>query len=133
MKIMFGLLPLIVLSFFSVIFGNSFVGVNVSGYTFGEYTAGVSFFNVSSLTIALESLVAIALASALIGIQILGSGLADSSVRLLMTGAVYTALWVFLSLLAYPLIRTIEIFGVVLYVILTILYTIGVIEKMISE
>lgn len=134
---MFGLLPLLVLSLVSIIFGNEFVGINIEGVSVKKgvdtYQSKPIFFNIDPLTIGLEIVIIIALACALLGVRILASGLSEQSVRLLSVSLSYSGIWAFLSLLAYPLIRTIEIFGVVLYILLTILFTIGVIEKMFSE
>ena len=133
---MFGLLPLLVLSLVSIIFGNEFIGIDIKSISIkGEqtYASKPIFFNIDPLTIGLEIIIVIALACALLGIRFLGSGLSEQSVRLLSVSLCYTAIWAFLSLLAYPLIRTIEIFGIVLYILLTVLFTIGVIEKMFSE
>ena len=130
---MFGLLPLIVLSLVSIIFGNKFIGIDVKSVSVEGYKSEALFFNIDPLTIGLEIVIVIALACALLGVRILGSGLSEQSVRLLSVSLCYTAIWSFLSLLAYPLIRTIQIFGVVLYILLTVLFTIGVLEKMFSE
>lgn len=134
---MFGLLPLLVLSLVSIIFGNEFIGINIEGVSVKKgmdtYQSKPIFFNIDPLTIGLEVVIIIALACALLGVRILASGLSEQSVRLLSVSLSYSGIWAFLSLLAYPLIRTIEIFGVVLYILLTVLFTIGVIEKMFSE
>jgi len=137
MLIMFGLLPLIVLSFISIMFGNEFVGINIAGVKVTKgtdvYQSKPIFFNLDPLTVGLEIIIVVALACAILGIRILASGLSEQSVRLLSVGLCYTAIWAFLSLLAYPLIRSIDIFGTSLYILLTMVFTIGVIQKMIGD
>ena len=133
---MMGLLPLIVLSLFSIILGNEFAGINIEGISIkGDqtYVSKPVYFNLEPFTTGLAVIIVIAVACAIIGLRFLGSGLSEQSVRLLSVSICYTGIWAFLSLLAYPLIRTIEIFGVVLYILLTLLFTLGVIGKMIGE
>lgn len=72
----------------------------------------------------------IAVAVVLLGLRVLGSGLSDDSIRILCVALSYIGIWLFLSILAMPLLFSIEIFGVLMYTALTIGYTIGVIEKM---
>ena len=142
--ITFTLLPLVVLSIFSVILGNEFatmpydygenggsncppgMGWNCPEEA-GEGDAGT--IGIDALTGAIVILVVIATASALLGIKVLGSGLSDDSVRVLITVTIYASIWTILSLLAIPLIYAIELFGTLLYVALTIGYVIGVMDK----
>jgi len=74
-------------------------------------------------------IIAIAVGMAVIGFRVLGSGLSDPSVRVLITAVVYTGIWTMLSLLAIPLLYGIEIFGTLIYIALSLGYVIGVIEK----
>lgn len=143
MKIIsFTLVPLIVLSVLSVVFGNEFIGIimerdAIIGYAMLNATitemeipeAEPKMLNIDPITGAIGIIVIIATATALLGIKVLGSGLSDESVRVLITTTVYASIWTILSLLAIPLISSIEIFGSLIYIILTIGYVIGVIEK----
>lgn len=135
--IIFSLIPLIILSFFSIMFGNEFVRIEIEAVSISQgvdkYRTKLTYFDIDPITGALATIIVIALAGGLIGIRFLGSGLSELSVRLVNVGLVYTAIWAFLSLLAYPLLRTIEIFGGVIYLFLTALYTFGVVDKMIGE
>jgi len=136
------ILPLIVLSILSVVFGNEFIGIPtdrsaIVGYAIFNATITEmelperepEILNIDPLTGAITIIVILATATALLGIKVLGSGLSDDSVRVLITTTVYVSIWTILSLLAIPLISSIEIFGSLLYVCLTIGYIIGVIEK----
>ncbi|GAH77536.1 unnamed protein product [marine sediment metagenome] len=65
----------------------------------------------------------------LLGIQILASGLSPESVRFIMNAILYFAIWSLLSIPCFNLIISIEIFGTLIYIVLTIAYVIGVIQK----
>lgn len=144
MKITIALIPIIILSFLSIIFGNEFMAVPIVDEIFKDETMwGLIYpnetlpeknvmFSIHELQGAIVILIAITVGIAFVGIKVLGSGLSDPSVRVIITATVYTGLWLVLSVLASSLIFSIEIFGNIIYVILTIIYVIGVIEK-ISE
>ena len=136
------LLPLIVLSILSVVFGNEFIGIPLERDAIVGYAilnASITemelpesepeILNINPLTGAISIIVILATATALLGIKVLGSGLSDDSVRVLITVTVYASIWTILSLLAIPLIASIEYFGSLLYVVLTIGYIIGISEK----
>lgn len=145
--ITFTLVPLVVLSLLSVVLGNEFTSMP---YDYGDPSddclpdylcpfgpgkcggcsdEGGGEIGIDPLTGAISIIVVIATATALLGIQFLGSGLSDNSVRVLITVAIYASIWTILSLLAIPLIKGIEFFGTLIYVGLTIGYIIGVMEK----
>jgi len=145
MLIILMLLPMIVLTFISVIFGNEFLGIsvsqelisalevngtvpewlNVEGLTGGEY-----LFNIDLIIGAIAIITVIAVISIGVGIQVLGSGLSETSVKMIITALAYMGLWLVLSVLSMPLIFSIEIFGTLIYVGLTLGYVLGVVEKM---
>ena len=86
--------------------------------------------DISNLVVAgIVLLSAIILIATITGIQVLGSGLSPASVRIyiLLTG--FVGIWGTLSILALDLIISIQIFGSVIYITLTLMYTIGVIQK----
>ena len=144
MKITIALVPIIILSFLSIIFGNEFMAVPIVDEIFKDETMwGLIYpnetlpeksvmFSIDELQGAIVILIAITVGIAFVGIKVLGSGLSDPSVKVIITATVYTGLWLVLSVLASSLIFSIEIFGAIIYVVLTIIYVIGVIEK-ISE
>ena len=102
--------------------------------TFIEEATDVIFsIDTSSLIIsALLILATIILVALGTGIQVLASGLSPASVRIFILITGYTGIWTALSVLVFSLIVSIEIFGSVIYVSLTIAYVIGVVQK-ISE
>lgn len=81
---------------------------------------------VGAITIISVTLIATA---AITGISVLSSGLNPQSARIIILAITYTGLWTLLSLLAYSLIVSIEVFGAVIYVSITIAYVIGVIQS----
>ena len=125
------LLPLIVLSFISIIFGNDFVQYTIEGEVRGDYLIiEQTYFNIDLMVGAIIIIITIASAVALIGLKILGTGLSDESVRTIIIAISYTTIWSVLSALAIPLLYSIDVFGILIYVALTIVFVIGVIEKM---
>ena len=64
------------------------------------------------------------------GISFLSSGINGASARLITLASGYIAIWVLLSILAYNLIVSIEIFGGIIYVMITIAYVIGVAQNL---
>ena len=92
------------------------------------FSIDTSSLIVSALFI-LASIILIALAT---GIQFLASGLNPASSRIIVLITGYTGIWTALSVLVFSLIISIQIFGSVIYITLTIAYVIGVVQK-ISE
>ena len=138
MLIMLALIPLIVLTFLSVIFGNEFmmtpspetIEEEKTIWLVMEKLAGdlaiLSVGGTFAIIVIITGLVIV------IGIQVLGSGLSDTTVKVLTIITSYTTLWIVLTLLSMPLLDGIEYFGTFIYTILTLIYVIGMIEK-ISE
>lgn len=62
------------------------------------------------------------------GIDVVGSGLSEHSVKLLSNSVLYFGLWGIFSSIAIPLILEIPMyFGVFIYAILTLMYVVGVV------
>jgi len=120
------------LSFLSLVLGNEFVGLFI-----GQENLAVELTELDPISFSLDPLLgaivlvsAVAVAVMLLGLRILGSGLSDDSIRILCVALSYIGIWMFLSVLAMPLLLSIELFGALIYTALTIGYTIGVVEKM---
>lgn len=63
------------------------------------------------------------------GIDVVGSGLSEHSVKLLSNSVLYFGLWGIFSSIAIPLILEIPMyFGVFIYAILTLMYVVGVLS-----
>lgn len=132
-----------ILTFISIVFGNTFVGgtyeVNMFDLIFVENseifdyidkTGGKIYeINIDYLTGGLSIVIAIITIASLIGIQILGSGFSDTTIRVLTLATAYTGIWSLFTILAYDLIFSIETFGGIIFIALTLIYAIGVIQK----
>ena len=81
---------------------------------------------IAGMVASLAGWVAIAVA---FGIRAFGTGLSDESARIATLITIYSAIWTILSTLVIPLMFAIEVFGAVIYVVLTIAYAVGVIQK----
>lgn len=131
---------LLVLTLISIILGSNFtdslVETTIDSEVIVDDVVGTFVIEGTNVVInidpfigAIAIIIVIATLGALFGIQVLASGLSPESVRVLIIAVAYTGLWTVLSVLALPLISSIEIFGSLIYVVLTIGYVIGVIGK----
>lgn len=138
------ILVMVILDFFSIILGENLIGgtVNtaidntalVNGSTTTYFVAGQDILfqiDTSNLIIAGIALITtIILVASLTGITFLGSGLSTASVRVIVLATSYIGLWASMSILAFNLIKSIEVFGSLIYIGITIMYSIGVIQKL---
>lgn len=83
--------------------------------------------NLVSLMFSLVGIIAIVVLS---GAQAVASGLNDESIKLIRTGVFYIILWVFLSFFVLTFLEPLEVFGNFIYIVLTIVFTIGFIQKL---
>lgn len=139
MLISITLLVLVVITLFSIIVGSSFTGnvienvidneliVNGTGSSIGLDSS--TLFNIDPVIGFTATIIVIVVLASVLGIQVVGSGLSPTTVRVMVIGISYTGVWIVFSLLAEPLISSIEIFGGLLYVSLTIGYVVGVVQK----
>ena len=145
MLIIMMLIPMIIITFISMVFGADFLGVSVNvdylidqmkngtirqlleeeGMEFGSHN-----FNITLVTGAIAIIMVVGLLALGLGIRVLGSGLSETSVKTLVGGIAYTGIWMVLSVMSMPLILNIETFGTIIYVILTVGYVLGVIQKL---
>lgn len=139
MLIEISLTILIIISLFSVITGSSLKEIGVESLTgSGTFNETTSTFDISSINTtfyidefagALVIIITIMIIATLIGLQIMGSGLSEHSVRIITIGISYFGIWSIFSVLSYQLILSIEIVGTLIYITLTIIFTIGIIQK----
>ena len=64
-----------------------------------------------------------------VGITILGSGISASNAKIIVMITAYVGIWTILTGLSGALIISIEIYGTVIYICLTIVYIIGVLQQ----
>lgn len=121
--IIISLTMLLTITFFNVVLGASFTDYTASG----GYGASVG---IDAVTGALAVIIALIAISVVVGIQVLGSGISEQSVKAIITITGYISIWGIFSVLSINLINTIQIFGYIIYLVLTIMYTIGVMEKL---
>ena len=131
---------IILLAFLSVIFGNSFIGsgsqlvydntliINGTTSTLGSDPSD-SWFNIDAITGLLVVITIITTVALVFGIQVVGSGLGDSTVRTITIITAFTGIYTVFSILAFNLITSIEVFGSLIYIGLTVMYVYGVAQK----
>jgi len=135
------LVILTVLTMFSFILGNTLTGSPVDNIISNDllindtittltFEDADALFVIDPVLGAIGMLVVIGVIAAIIGIQILGSGLSPESVKMIMSMTMYGGMWGVLSILSYPLLNSIEMFGAVIYITLTLAYVIGIIQKL---
>ena len=143
MLIEISLMIIIILGFFSLIVGDTYisapinVGIDNEALLNGSITTyiveqetvlfeiDVSVFIISGIVL----LVALGVIAGITGIQILASGLSATSVRVIIMTTAFTGLWIALSAICINLISSIEVFGSVIYIGITIMYAVGVFQK----
>lgn len=144
MLVSFTLGMMLMITLLSLMFGSNFVsqtiqaGIDNEAFidggstTFEVVSQNILFsIDLTSLVGALGVLIIVIVALAFIfGIQFLGSGFNPEASRLLILASVYSGVWALLSVLAYPLYISIELFGLTIYIVLTIGYVVGVIQSL---
>jgi len=132
---------LLVLTLVSVVVGSNFIDSLVQsdidqevlidgGSSTFEISGTDIMFNIDPIIGAIVILIAIIAFAIVIGIQVLGSGISPESIRIIISCTMYAGMWGILSVLSSPLIISIEVFGSLIYISLTIAYVIGIIQKL---
>ena len=130
---------LIVLAFLNIL-----LGFNFGGYSVSDVVSTTTIVDGSSTTLINEYdfsfgidegtgwiaiLVGLLTLGAVVGANVLGSGLNDTSSKAVMTIIVFTGLWSFFSVFGWNLITGIATWGVIIWFGLTLMFTIGVIRQ----
>ena len=139
MLILLSLAILIIIALFSIMIGgnlqtieSSVIDVNAtsggssSNFDFSDLSQA---FYIDDIVGAIVIIIIIISLSALLGLRIFSSGLSENSVKMLTLGISYIAIWSMFSVLSYSLIVDIEVFGLIIYIILTLAYVIGIMQK----
>ncbi len=135
---------LIVLTLFSLVLGETLIGVSatilvdntaiVNGSTTTFVVEGLDVVfqidTTSLITAGIALIVSIIVVAGITGIQVLGSGLNPESAKIIIVITGYIGIWSALSIIAFNLITSIQIFGSIIYITLTLAYSIGVIQKL---
>jgi len=144
MLIGLSLMVLIILGFLSTILGSEYLAsslqvgidntslVNGSITTYVVETETVLFqIDTSVFIIAgIALLITLGVVAGLTGIQVLGSGLNSESVKIIIMLTGLTGIWFALSAICINLIASIQVFGSIIYIGLTLMYVIGVVQKL---
>lgn len=135
---------MIILTLFSLVLGNElesgFASISVDNTAIVNGTTTTFVVSPENILIAIDitqidgAIIILAITlltiAGITGVQFLGSGLNSESSKIIILTTVYVAMWSLLSVLAYPLIVSIEIFGAIIYVSFTLMYVIGVVQKL---
>lgn len=86
-------------------------------------------FSVSAIEGTVLVIVLIIIGASLVGVNVFGSGLNEASTRQLSICIAYAGLWSLLSVLSYDFFVSIEIFGLFIWLGMSVAYSIGVVHK----
>lgn len=132
--IYYAVIPLIFLALLGVLLGSDFGGVSIDYLRYDavdrDFDKKTIVFEVDTVKFGLTFIIGIITLSALVGIQIIGSGLVDSSVRTIILIVFYIGIWTICSVLSLDLLFLNKIVGSVIYIFLCFIYIIGVSEKL---
>ena len=134
------LFVMFILVIFSLISGNSMIGTPIyevistelidnGTSTVIDFSVVNGVFGVSELSVGLMIITVLVGVAVAFSAQVVGTGLSEPGTRMIIYSAFYVSLWIILSLLAEPLIRSIEVFGGLIYMLLTITYVVGVMKS----
>ncbi len=99
----------------------------IADFLDNRFTGGSAKFGIDALAGAILLIAIFITLGSIIGIRVLGSGLAEQSIRNITLGIVYTGVWTVFSIICSGLLWEIQTFGGLIYVGLTIIYAYGVI------
>lgn len=130
-----------VLTFFSLLTGNSLIGSNTTAMgdslitvdgvaTTISYDPATEVFYIDPVLGFISLFVVFGSVAGIAGIQFLGSGLSDSAVRTVTWTIIYGSVWGLMSVLAIPLITGIALLGSIVYYIITFFYVFAVAKKL---
>lgn len=143
MIVMLTLSIMVLLALFSVVLGSDFMSViiqtkytaesivdGVRSIVIGGNETGSVEFGINALEGAIPILGIMLVIVLFLGITVVATGLSTEAVKIALYLTFYVGIWVLLSGFSENLIRSIDIFGALIYITLTIGYTIGVIQNM---
>lgn len=144
MLITLTIMVMIGLSIFSIILGSEFIAstinvevdnislINGNATTFLVEGQDVIFQIDTSVLInaGIALLFTVIIVAGITGITVLGSGINPQSAKIIIMLTAFIGVWSSLTLIVFSLIIEIAIFGSVIYIGLTLGYSIGVIKKL---
>jgi len=124
------IIPLLVLALISILLGNDLTTIMIKYKKWDNIDLDLDTktmeFNVSDLEAGLIILTTIMIVVAIMGINILASGLTGQATHILTVLIFYIGIWSILSILSWNLIFSNEIIGTILYVFFIVFFVIGV-------
>lgn len=134
------LLLMLVMSIFSLILGNTFIGgiqeiavdnsilVNGTTTTFVIPSTDFVFFidTTPLINAGIELLITVIAVAVIAGASVLSSGLNAEASKIIILITTFIGFWISLTSIAFNLIVSIEVFGFIIYIVITIAYVIGV-------
>lgn len=113
----------------TTIYGNQTLDETTSELELQDASLTLDF----DMTVGIIAIIIGATALGLIGINFIGSGLSDFSIKIIWNGIVFYGLWLVFSTLGFNFFSIIPFFGSLIWLGLTLVYSIGVFFKMGSE
>ena len=103
----------------------------ISGET-DEYTgeAQDAVFDINMISGVIGLIIGLVAVGVIAGIHILGSGISEHSVKLIYNSTTYYGLWGVFSALAFPVFLGIPMFGLFIWLGLTLVYSLGFFETL---
>lgn len=122
---------LTIVSLFNIIFQGSVGNVTYLIQQNANYLNAISDFEfvLDDFYFAIGVLIGLLAIAILAGISLFGSGLSTESIRTILIIVGYASFWVFLSIFSIDLIIDIGIFGIIIYISLTMIYAKGMLDK----
>ena len=90
-------------------------------------------FSFDSTTIIITIIVILLVIPGLLGVQILGSGLQDSSVKFMTAVLTKALVYMLLSLFSYSVLILLGAFGQIIFWLITFLFSLGLAESMFNK
>lgn len=86
-------------------------------------------FYIDPILVGIVILVGLIAVAVILGINVLGSGVTGEMGKFIIIMTAYIGLWGMLTVLAFPLIASIEILGFTIYAVLSLGYVIGIFKN----
>jgi len=131
MRILYiAIIPLLFLCLLDILLGGDLISVEVKYYVYDSVDRDIDSKTFDfEIDTAMAILTAIITAVILLGIQILGSGLQDTTVRVVTLIILYMGIWTILSIMGWSLLFSNKITGTIIYVFLCLFYIVGIADK----
>lgn len=139
MKIIYiAIIPLLILSIISVLFGKELTGLDIKYYVYDAVDQDIDSktikFNIlDDVKEGLSILISLIVVVGLLGINILGSGLTGEATKIMSTLILYIGIWCILTILSWDFIFANDIIGFLIYIFFAIFYVIGVANMLRGE